>query len=127
MRKLFATFALLYQQTPMEEHRISISLMDEAKTFILSLPEKTQKKIAYNINRVRGGEIDKELFEKLNDQIWELRTIFNGFKYRLLCFWDPSQRALIIATHGFVKKTQKTPLKEIAKAEAIRKDYMKNK
>ena len=111
----------------MEENRINISLMDEAKTFILSLPEKTQKKIAYNINRVRGGEIDKELFEKLNDQIWELRTIFNGFKYRLLCFWDPTTRALIIATHGFVKKPQKTPSKEIAKAEAIRKDYLKNK
>lgn len=39
----------------MEEWRINISLMDEAKAFILSLPEKTQKKIAYNINRVRGG------------------------------------------------------------------------
>lgn len=52
----------------MEERRIEILLMDEAKAFIRSLPEKTQKKVAYNINRVRGGEIDKELFEKLNDQ-----------------------------------------------------------
>ena len=30
---------------------------------------------------------------------------------------------LVIATHGFTKKTQKTPGKEIAKAERIRKEY----
>ena len=34
---------------------------------------------------------------------------------------------LVIATHGIVKKTQKTPLKEIAKAEEIRKEYFDNK
>ena len=34
---------------------------------------------------------------------------------------------LVIATHGIIKKTQKTPNKEIAKAEAIRKEYFKNK
>ena len=32
-----------------------------------------------------------------------------------------------IATHGIVKKTQKTPLKEITKAEEIRKEYFNNK
>ncbi|KAB4395500.1 type II toxin-antitoxin system RelE/ParE family toxin, partial [Bacteroides nordii] len=34
---------------------------------------------------------------------------------------------LVIATHGFIKKTQKTPPKEIAKAEEIRKDYFNSK
>lgn len=111
----------------MEENRINISLMDEAKAFILSLPDKAKKKVGYNINRVQRGEVDKELFEKLNDHIWEIRTIFNGFKYRLFCFWDPTTRAMIVATHGIVKKTQKVPAQEIAKAEAIRKDYLANK
>lgn len=32
-----------------------------------------------------------------------------------------------LATHGIVKKTQKTPLKEILKAEEIRKEYFNNK
>ena len=36
-------------------------------------------------------------------------------------------KTLVIATHGIVKKTQKTPLKEIAKAEEIRKEYFNNK
>lgn len=34
---------------------------------------------------------------------------------------------LVIVTHGFVKKTQKTPQKEINKAVAIRELYFKNK
>ena len=40
---------------------------------------------------------------------------------------DTEQETLVIATHGIVKKTQKTPLKEIAKAEEIRKEYFNNK
>lgn len=31
------------------------------------------------------------------------------------------------ATHGFIKKSQKTPPKEIAKAEEIRKAYFNSK
>ena len=42
-------------------------------------------------------------------------------------FLDTEQDTLVIATHGIIKKTQKTPLKEIAKAEEIRKEYFNNK
>ena len=34
---------------------------------------------------------------------------------------------LVVATHGILKKTQKTPPKEIKKAEEIRKQYLNNK
>lgn len=107
----------------MDDTRLNVILLDEASEFLRSLPEKPRKKILYNILRVERGEIDKELFEKLNDHIWEFRTLFNNVKYRLLSFWDTENKALIVATHGFTKKTQKTPLKEIAKAEDIRKEY----
>jgi len=118
----FAIFASLLVRT-MDDTRLNVILLDEASEFLRSLPEKPRKKILYNILRVERGEIDKELFEKLNDHIWEFRTLFNNVKYRLLSFWDTENKALIVATHGFTKKTQKTPLKEIAKAEAIRKEY----
>lgn len=50
-------------------------------------------------------------------------------QYRLLAFWDKVREidTLVIATHGFIKKTQKTPPKEIAKAEEIRKIYFNSK
>lgn len=110
----------------MEANKLTILLTDEAKAFVRSLPEKAQKKITFNILKVEGGEMDKDLFKKLNDEIWELRTSYNGMCYRLLAFWDRERRALIIATHGFVKKTWKGPKREIDRAEAIMKQYYNN-
>lgn len=48
-------------------------------------------------------------------------------KYRLFAFWDTQTDTLVIATHGIIKKTQKTPRKEIAKAERIRQEYFNAK
>ena len=72
--------------------------------------------------------IDKELFKKMGDSdIWEFRTLYGGMSYRLLAFCDTDEEILVIVTNGFVKKTQKTPLKEIAKAEELRKLYFNSK
>lgn len=112
----------------MSERKLKITFMDMAREFIFSLPEKVQKKITYNLLKVEGGEINKELFKKLeNSEIWEFRILYNGICYRLFAFWDTEMETLIIATHGIVKKTQKTPKKEIEKAESIRKEYFNNK
>lgn len=100
----------------------------EAIKFLMSLPENARDKITYNILKVAGGYMDAELFKKLeNSEIWEFRTLFNGIAYRLLAFWDTQNETLVIATHGFIKKKQKTPAKEIAKAEEIRKQYFEQK
>lgn len=112
----------------MSRQKLKIVFMDRAREFISSLSEKIQKKITYNLLNVEGGEIDKELFKKLeNSEIWEFRTLFNGVCYRLFAFWDTETETLAVATHGIVKKTQKTPQKEIEKTEAIRKEYFSNK
>lgn len=73
--------------------------------------------------------IDNELFKKLNDNIWEFRTLYNGKAYRLFAFWDKvdGKDFIVITTYGILKKTQKTPSKEIDKSETIRKEYLKNK
>ena len=82
----------------------------------------------YNIRRVQKGERDPELFKKLGDtEIWEFRTLYNKMAYRLFSFWDTEKETLVIATHGIVKKTQKTPQKEIAKAQEFRRFYFANK
>ena len=112
----------------MVQNVFRLVLTDEAKIFIDSLPEAASYKIYYNIKRVAGGERNKEIFKKLeNTEIWEFRTLYSKTAYRLFAFWDKGEETLVIATHGIVKKTQKTPSKEIAKAEAIRREYFKNK
>ena len=45
----------------------------------------------------------------------------------MFAFWDNEIKAMVIVTHGMVKKTQKTPKKEIAKAERIRQEYYNEK
>ncbi len=105
-----------------------IELLPEATNFLDNLDNKTREKIYYNIRKAQIVN-DEELFKKLNEFIWELRTLYNGKAYRLFSFWDKSKKdeTLVIATHGILKKTQKIPPKEIRKAEEIRKGYLANK
>ncbi|MCI5912802.1 MAG: type II toxin-antitoxin system RelE/ParE family toxin [Prevotella sp.] len=112
----------------MGRYKIKVVLLDEALAFVRSLPIKVQEKIVYNYNKIERGMMSKELFKKLgNSEIWEFRTLYEGNCYRLFSFWDTDTETFIIATHGIMKKSQKTPTKEIEKAEAIRKEYFKDK
>ncbi len=107
--------------------RFKIIYSEETIKFLNSLDEKAKAKIMYNINKSKYV-IDKELFKKLETtDIWEFRTLYNGIAYRLFTFWDTDKEALVLTTHGFIKKTQKTPNKEIAKAEEIREQYFNSK
>ena len=93
-------------------------LLDDARRFLKRLPPQVMKKILYNIDRVIGGEINAELFKKLDgSEIWEFRTLYNGISYRLFAFWDSRKGTFVVATHGIVKKTRRTPRKEISRAE----------
>ncbi len=103
----------------------NVELLPEAVSFLENLDAKAREKVYYNIKKAQLTN-DNELFKKLNEFIWEFRTLFNGKSYRLFAFWDKTQKhdTLVIATHGILKKTQKTPAKEIKKAEEIRKQYL---
>lgn len=105
-----------------------VELLEEAQAFLENLGEKERNKIYYNIRKAQHIN-DNELFKKLNDNIWEFRTLYNSKAYRLFAFWDKSKKnnTVVISTHGILKKTQKTPTKEIEKAENIREEYLKYK
>ena len=108
--------------------RFKVVMSSEADAFLDTLRQDIKDKIVYNVDKVANGYMDKDLFKKLDGtDIWEFRTLYKGIQYRLLAFWDTDAETLVIATHGFVKKTQKTPSKEINKAEAIRKLYFNSK
>ena len=108
--------------------RFKVIMSSEADAFLDTLRQDVKDKIVYNVDKVANGYMDKDLFKKLyGTDIWEFRTLYKGIQYRLLAFWDTDAETLVIATHGFVKKTQKTPSKEINKAEAIRKLYFNSK
>ncbi len=98
--------------------------MDEVFEFLSALDQKHYEKILYNIRKAQKVH-DSELFKKLNDDIWEFRTLYQGLQYRLLAFWDRTnnENTLVVSTHGFVKKRSKVPESEILKAKNVRIKY----
>lgn len=109
--------------------KFEVILSVEAEAFLSALKEKVRHKIVSNFRKA-SYLLDPKVFKKLEgSDIWEFRALYGGVQYRMLAFWDKTDTnyTLVIATHGFVKKTQKTLSKEIAKAEKIRTMYFKLK
>lgn len=102
--------------------------LEEANEFISSLDLKTVKKTFYNIDLAEQTN-DPKLFKKLQSDIWEFRTKHAGLQIRLLAFWDKTdnKETLVLATHGFIKKVDKVPANEIARAVRLRDKYFNNK
>jgi phage-related protein len=110
------------------DKKFGVDFLGDAIDFLDSLSEKTRRKIYYNARKAQIVN-DPELFKKLTEFIWEFRTLYEKKYYRLLAFWDKTDKmeVLVLATHGFIKKTKKTPKSEIHKAEEIRKAYFELK
>jgi len=103
----------------------NIVFLDQAARFLKSLDKKAAAKIIANIDFHK----DPALFKKLNTDIWEFRTHYQGIQYRMLAFWDKTDdlNTLVIATHGFLKKQSKVPDSEIRKAQIQRNRYFSDK
>jgi phage-related protein len=86
---------------------------------------KTQVKIEYVLDLVRfENQIPKKFFKYLEDTdgIYEIRVMTASKNIRILCFFDKND--LVVLTNCFTKKSQKTPRKEIIKAEKLKKEYL---
>jgi len=94
--------------------------------FLDSLPGKIAQKIAWVLSLLEDLEVvPSTYFKKLagTEEIWECRIQFVSNAYRIFCFFEGN--SVVILTHGFAKKTQKTPQQEIERAEAYRRDYLR--
>jgi phage-related protein len=110
------------------KQKFNVILLGEVWDLLDAIDEKSKEKILYNIDKAKYVN-DPELFKKLDELIWEFRTKYNKNYYRLLSFWDKTNKTdtLVIATHGIIKKTDKIPKAEIEKAKAIMKQYFEQK
>jgi phage-related protein len=96
--------------------------------FLDSLNGDQAQKVAWVIELIQSIERPPgKFFKKLvnADNLWEIRVEYQGNIFRLLSFFDGGK--LLVANHGFVKKTQKTPKKEIKVAEERKLDYFNRK
>ena len=95
------------------------------KDFLDSLTGKQAQKVLWVLQLIEElPAVPGQYFKKLSgtDDIWEVRVQYGSDTFRLLGFFHEGQ--LIILTNGFTKKTQKTPLSEIALAEKRKQDYV---
>ena len=95
--------------------------------FLDSLPGKVAQKVTWVLKLLEDLHIiPSTYFKKLTgtEGIWECRIQFGSNAYRIFCFFINS---IVILTHGFVKKSQKTPVHEIERAEAYRRDFFKRR
>ena len=108
--------------------KFKVEFFKEVFDFLDGLDKKAREKILFNIDKAKV-KTDNTLFKKLNSDIWEFRTLYNKKQYRLFAFWDKTDNkvTIVIATHGIVKKTQKTPKKEIDKATELMNKYFDSK
>lgn len=101
---------------------------DKVLDFYSSQEAKVQTKMEYVLDLVRFEQrIPMKFFKKLENTngIYEVRIITSQKSIRILCFHDDGN--LIVLTNGFIKKTQKTPKREIKLAEKMKKEYLKIK
>ncbi len=72
--------------------KFEVIFLEDALSFMVSLGGKEREKIIYNIRKSQSIN-DKNLFKKLDDDIWVFRTLYNRTYYRLFAFWDKSKNA----------------------------------
>lgn len=97
------------------------------KEFLQQLDLKTQARFDWSIEQLKIRNIlaKEPLVRHLEGKIWELREESSTNIYRLLYFFFSGKQ--IVFVHGFQKKKQKTPRREIETAIGRMKDYIQRR
>jgi phage-related protein len=98
-----------------------------AREFVDSLDDKAAARIDAFLDRLRvhGNRMQGKFVKKLTNDIFELRVKQFDRIFRVLFFFQPGM--IIVITSGFQKKTEQTPPSEIARAEQLRKLWMRHR
>ncbi|MFP7386514.1 type II toxin-antitoxin system RelE/ParE family toxin [Enterococcus hirae] len=101
---------------------------DEFLEWITALPLKNRAKLLKTIKEteVNGLLVAQRLkwAKKIDTNLYELRSKVGPNIQRGLYFHVENERYII--THGFIRKSEKTPKKEIDHAKELRKEWFEN-
>lgn len=91
--------------------------------FLDTLPQKHQEKAFRTIDllRDRGTYLPMPHAKQISGELWELRTQFSSDISRV--FYFAHTKNTFVLLHGFAKKTQKTPGREIIRAQRYLEDW----
>lgn len=89
---------------------------------------KVKGKIQYVFEIIKQVErVPEKFLEHLTgtNGLYEIRVEYQSNIYRIFCCFDKDK--LVVLFNGFQKKTEKTPKKEIEKAERLMVSYFEQK
>jgi phage-related protein len=91
--------------------------------FLDGLPEREGGKVLGAIDYLarEGPRLHRPHAAHLRGKLWELRVSWARMEYRILYFFLKGEN--IVLVHGFVKKTQAVPERELETAERRMKDF----
>ena len=113
MKNFKFDFAKINNTIPMIDFLESVSIQERALIY-----KNIEKLIEYKNNDFR---LSDKFTKPLKNGILELKVDFKNKTSRSLYFYEKNQ--MIIFTNGFIKKSQKTPAREMAKAKKIMEAY----
>lgn len=90
--------------------------------------EKVQEKIDFVLDLIANVERVPEKFLKHltgTEGLYEVRVKSGNNIFRIFCFFDEGK--LVVLLHGFQKKTEKIPSKELERATGLKKEYFTEK
>ncbi|OAQ43662.1 addiction module toxin RelE [Pedobacter psychrophilus] len=111
-----------------QKYRKIIFFKNYFQDFFDKQSTKVKAKIVWTFDLVEDLQRVPETYLKHlenTDGLYEIRVQFGNDIFRIFCFFDKGQ--LIVLAHGFQKKTQKTPKKEIEHALKIKAEYENRK
>ena len=96
--------------------------------FYDGLRPKVRKKINWTLQLIATTErVPEKFFKHITGSsgLYEIRVEVGSDIFRIFSFFDKGN--LVVVINGFSKKSQKTPPKEIERAERIKKQYFDEK
>ena len=94
---------------------------EPVREFLQTFPKKDRLVLGRDIGTVEyGWPIGMPLCDSLGDGLWEIRSSLPSRREARIIFCVIKER--IILLHGFVKKTQKTPQKDLKLAKSRKKE-----
>ena len=110
----------------MKKERSISAYKDHFTNFYSTLKSEEQKKIDYVLDMLKTQErVNTKFVKFLRDELYEIRAEYNSNIFRVFFIFDDGN--IVVLFHGFQKKTQKTPDKEIQKALKLKEEYYASK
>jgi len=101
---------------------------DYFEGFFVRQKQKVKDRITWTLKLIEEIKSVPETYLKHlsgTDGLYEIRIQSGNDIFRIFCFFDEGK--LVVLMNGFQKKTQKTPVQELAKAIKIKREYYEEK